>query len=162
MAAVPDTPLIAGLPCCCASVFFAVAGGAILYDAYGKYRLSQRIRNTPTSKARSAAVGLAELSGKAKPLEALTSPVTKSACAYWEVVGQYYYQRKKSSGWRTFHHASSGNRFHLEDETGKVLIEPKDASVRISADFSFQGHLEEKMFFGLLPAKQVEDRKSVV
>jgi len=158
MAAAPPPPIFAGLPCCCGSLFFGVAGGIILYDAISQYLLSQRIRNTPTSKARSAAVGLVELSGKAKPLEKLTSPVTKSPCAYFEVVGQYYYKKKKSSGWRTFHHELSGKRFFLEDDSGRMLIEPQGASVRIASDYSFQGHLEDRMFFGLLPANQVDKK----
>lgn len=130
----------------------------MLYDATRQYLLAQRIRNTPTSKVRAVAVGLVELSGKARCLDKLLSPITKSPSAYYEVCAEYYYHTKKSSGWRTFYRDISNKRFYLEDDTGKVLIDPNDAIVHIPADFTFQGTLEEKMLFGLLQSKQIDKR----
>jgi hypothetical protein len=158
MAAPPtEMKLIGAMPCCLG--FFFLSGSALLLnDALQQYLLGQKIRNTPTSKARAAAVGLVELNGKAKCGETLVAPITKSKCAYWEVVAQYYYHHKKSSGWRTFFSEKSGKRFYLEDDTGKVLIDPVDANVNIPHDFLFQGTLNDKQFFGLLPSNQVDKK----
>jgi hypothetical protein len=149
--------LIGAMPCCFG--FFFLIGSALLFnDALQQYLLGQKIRNTPTSKARAAAIGLVELSGKAKCPEKVISPITKSPCAYYEVCAQYYYKHKKSSGWRTFHRDESRNRFYLEDDSGKILVEPDKANVNIPADFTFQGTLNDKQFFGLLPSNQVDQK----
>jgi hypothetical protein len=52
----------------------------------------------------------------------------------------------------------SSKRLYLEDDSGKILLEPQGADVNIPADFTFQGTLNDKQFFGLLPSNQV-DRK---
>ena len=152
-----EMKLIGAMPCCF-GFFFLVGGALLLNDALTQYLLGQKIRNTPTSKARAAAVGLVELSGKAKTLEKVTSPITKSACAYYEVSAQYYYKTKRSHGWRTFYRDDSRKRFYLEDDSGKVLIDPGSANVSIPADFTFQGTLSDKQFFGLLPSNQVDQK----
>jgi len=144
------------LPCCCPGIFFLAAGLSIAYVGYTKYKLVEKIKNTPTSKVRSAAAGLVELYGKAKCQEKLISPITKSTCTYWKVDAQYYYQTKNSSGWRTFFSDLSGKQFYLEDDTGKMLIDPKSAQVSIPPDFNFQGHLSDKAFFGLIPQQQLD------
>jgi len=152
-----EMKLIGAMPCCLG--FFFLFGSAVLFnDAFQQYLLGQKIRNTPTSKARAAAMGLVELAGKAKCLDKLVAPITKTPCAYYEVCAQYYYKHKKSSGWRTFYRDESGKRFYLEDDTGKVLIEPGSAKMNIAADFTFQGTLNDKQFFGLLPSNQVDKK----
>lgn len=153
----PEMKLIGAMPCCFG--FFFLFGSALLMnDALQQYRLSQKIRNTPTSKARAAAVGLVELSGKAKCQEKLTSPITRSPCTYYSVVAQYYYKKKKSHGWRTFFSEGSANKFYLEDDTGRILVDPAGANVNIPHDFLFQGTLNDKQFFGLLPSNQVDKK----
>jgi hypothetical protein len=153
----PEMKLIGAMPCCFG--FFFLLGSALLFnDAFQQYLLGQKMRNTPTSKARAAAVGLVELAGKAKCQEKLTSPITRSACTYYSVVAQYYYHHKKSSGWRTFHSEGSSNKFYLEDDSGKILIDPAGANVSIPHDFLFQGTLNDKQFFGLLPSNQVDKK----
>ncbi len=155
---IPAEMRLMGAMPCCFGLFFLIGGGLILTDAARQYLVAQRIRNTPTSKARGVAVGLVELSGKAKCPEMLVSPITKTPSAYYEVIAQYYYHTKNSSGWRAFYRDVSAKRFYLEDDTGKVLIEPKGADISIPADFTFQGTLNDRMFFGLLPSNQVDKK----
>jgi len=149
-------PIETSLPCCCPGIFFLAVGLSLTYAGYTKYKLVEKIKNTPTSKVRSAAAGLVELFGKAKCQEKLISPITKSTCTYWKVDAQYYYQTKNSSGWRTFYSDLSGKQFFLEDDTGKMLIDTKSAQVSIPPDFHFQGHLSDKAFFGLIPQQQLD------
>ncbi|MCI0503304.1 hypothetical protein L0Y65_01175 [Candidatus Micrarchaeota archaeon] len=152
-----EMKLIGAMPCCF-GFFFLFGSAMLLNDALQQYLLGQKIRNTPTSKARAAAIGLVELAGKAKCLEKLTAPITKTPCAYYEVCAQYYYQHKKSSGWRTFYRDESGKRFFLEDDSGKVLVDPGSAKMNLSADFTFKGTLNDTQFFGLLPSNQVDKK----
>jgi hypothetical protein len=132
-----------------------LGGGVVAYMGISKYLLVQKIRNTPTSKVRSAAAGLVELMGKAKGKK-LKSPITKNGCVFWEIVAQYYYQTKNSSGWRTFFTDTSSERFHLDDGTGRMLIEPSEAEVDLKPDFKFEGHLKDRTFFGLIPQKKLD------
>jgi hypothetical protein len=142
---------------CCAGFFFLI-GLFLIYDGTRKFLLMQKIQNTPTSKVRSAAVGLAELFGKVTLKEGFTSPISRAKCAYYSIKCEYWQQRRKSSDWVTFYTDTKLSRFLLEDDTGRMLIEPKEAELNIPADFSWTGHLTDKGFFGLIPQKQLDDK----
>jgi hypothetical protein len=142
---------------CCSGIFFLVFGLALIFGGTQKYLLAQKIKNTPTSKVRSAAVGLVELFGKAKCKEILDSPVSEERCIYWRVKGEYY-KPGKHGGWRDIYNASSSLQFYLEDDTGKMLIEPKDGEIDIPRDFYSEGHLSEGGIFGMFKNK-VLDKK---
>ncbi len=152
--------LAASAPCCFCSAIALIAGLAALGEGSREYLLVRKIRNTPTSKVRSAAVGLVELAGKAVPTEEMKSPVTKNASAYWHVLAQYYHQSSHrghdTSEWVTFYSKSSAARFYVEDDTGRMLIDPAGGEIRIKPDFSFEGHLSDKTFFGLIPQRQLD------
>jgi hypothetical protein len=134
-------------PICCG--FFAFfAGLALLYSGVQKYLLLQKITNTPTSKVRSAAVGLVELHGKAICKDPTHSPITKQKCAWWRLNAEYY-QSGKHGGWRTIMNAVSGVPFYLEDDTGKILVKPLGAQIDIPMDHAFTGYITEVGFFGI-------------
>jgi len=71
-------------------------------------RVVRQIENLPTSKARSAAVGLAELRGVAWPV----SPQSREPILSWDL-------RRPGRDIVT--------PFYLEDETGRILVDPKGA-----------------------------------
>lgn len=125
-------------------------GGGILLLLYGvgRYLLVQKINNTPTSKVRSAAVGLVELFGKAKCKEAVTSPVSKQRCTYFRILCEYY-QPGKHGGWRSIYARETRSEFCLEDDSGSMLVDPKEGEVSIPADFKSVGHLSDKGFLGM-------------
>lgn len=142
---------------CCLAPFIVMAlGAAVAYVGVQKYLLSQKIRNTPTSKVRSAAMGLVELFGKAKLMEDVKSPITLKPCVYWRIKAQYWFTSGKTSEWRTFYDKHSESRFLLSDDTGDMLIDPLEAEVDIAHDFYYDGHLSDKTFFGLIKQKQVD------
>jgi len=114
-----------------------VCGIIILKLGLDNFLLRQRVLNTPTSKVRSAAVGLVELSGKVKSDNPLVSPVSKEKCVFWSVTGQF--RKSGHSGWRTVYAKSSIQPFYLEDDTGKILVDPKDANLDIPADLESEG-----------------------
>jgi hypothetical protein len=154
----PLTLAGAGAPCCCGSVFFLVAGGSAAAYGAKEYLLVQKIENTPTSKIRSVAVGLAEIKGRALPEEPLFSPISKAKCAYWRLTAEYYQSSKNGGYWVTFYKDSSGKPFYIEDETGKMLVEPSGADISIKTDFVSVGGMSDRAFFGLIPVVQL-DRK---
>ncbi|MGV8176976.1 MAG: hypothetical protein ACP5NX_04200, partial [Candidatus Bilamarchaeaceae archaeon] len=83
---------------CFGSLF--IIGLALLAAGANQYLLRQKIKNTPTSKVRSAALGLAELFGKARAFGDMRSPLEGKTCAYWYVVMEEYRQSRKHSGWQ--------------------------------------------------------------
>ncbi len=142
----------------CAGLFFLLIGLVLTYGGVQRFLLVQKIKNTPTSKVRSAAVGLTELAGRAVCAEPTESPICKAKCAFWRVTGEYYYRTRKSSGWRQFFKKESGKRFFLEDDTGRMLIDPKSAEVDIPHDMQSVGHTTDKALLGLLPQKKLDER----
>jgi hypothetical protein len=152
----PQAVLASG-PCCCFSLFFLLMGGILAYFGMRQYFLVQKIANTPTSKVRSAAAGLVELFGKAVCKEGLSSPISKVRCVYWLISAEYYDTTGERSEWRTFMTRKSDSRFFLEDDTGKMLVDPKMAQFNIPADFRSAGHLGQKGFLGA-PQNQLDSR----
>jgi hypothetical protein len=124
---------------CCA----AFAGGFALF-AYGFILRSRRklIENIPTSKVRSMAVGLVELQGAAREFgKPLVSPFSGESCVHYE----YHVEELRSSGrnryWATVVKYKSSECFYLEDETGKVLVNPKGADLRLAVDRRYSTEL---------------------
>ncbi|MEW6748773.1 MAG: hypothetical protein AB1295_03640 [Candidatus Micrarchaeota archaeon] len=144
--------------CCCGGPIFLLFGLALLAGGVQRYLLYQKVSNTPTSKVRSAAVGLVELSGKARMEKDMESPISKGKCVFWKVTGEYYYQSKNSSGWREFFRRVSGVPFYLEDGTGRMFIDPKGAEVDIPSDFRWEGHMKEFKLLGFTLNKRMDEQ----
>ena len=106
------------------------------------YLFVRKVKDTPTSKVSSAAVGLVELAGEAEDKKPERSPVSRTPCTYWRVTGEYYHEGKHG-GWRLFHTAQSRDDFYLQDDTGKMLIEPEGADVDIPPNQKFEGYIAE-------------------
>ncbi len=107
----------------------ATVGVTALWGAIHFWRLKQRIENTPTSKARSAAMGMIEVSGQAKRAYALVSPISQLPCVYYCL--KKYQRNKRDNGWRVTQVTTSGNvPFILEDDTGSILIDPQGAQLK--------------------------------
>jgi len=98
---------------------------------YSKGR--EAIENTPTSKARSVAMGFAELKGVAQPTIMLTSPYSKFPCVYYKykVETETYDQHNKKHR-KTIREGESGTPFYLNDETGRILVSPRSAQIDLS------------------------------
>ncbi len=142
-----------GDPLCCAMIGLLVGLGAMLNGVYN-YLLLQKIKNTPTSKVRSAAVGLVELYGTAVCDKELYSPISGAKCVYY-AVGAEYYRSGKHGGWVHIFDDRRSNPFYLQDETGKMLIDPAGAIIVIPLDKEYNGYISGKGIFGM-PHKQIE------
>jgi len=111
-----------------AGLAVALGGAGLFCYALLLLYYKRMVENTPTSKVRSLSMGMAELSGRARPYYALRTAYTLTRCIFY--ISRYYkYQRYgDSSSWRLTRTISSGKlAFYLEDETGKVLIDPRGA-----------------------------------
>jgi hypothetical protein len=91
-------------------------------------RLKRKIENTPTSKVRSMAMGMVEVHGQARRQYALVAPMTQSACIYYRL---RKYRRDKNNKWKLVKDVDSSHvAFQVDDGTGRVLVEPRGASVK--------------------------------
>lgn len=99
------------------------------------------IENMPTSKVRSIAMGLVEIFGKVAPSKILKSPFSNKDCVYYKYTIEEYRRTGKHSRWVTVKKGEEVVHFYLEDDTGKVLIDPKGANVDIPLDFQFNSGL---------------------
>ena len=109
------------------------------YFAFRAFRMKRRVEDTPTSKVRSMAMGLVELKGRVVPREALFSPYARKRCVYYDYRLERLEIRRvynaasrrwvRMKEWVLVRTETDSRRFILEDETGSVLVDPKDASV---------------------------------
>ena len=112
------------------------AGLCLFFWGLREYWREKLMKNTPLSKVNSVALGLAELQGHATPLKTLTAPIERKACVYWHYEVEELRQSGKSSQWVTISEHQSHTPFYIEDDTGKILVDPDGAEVDIPKDLS--------------------------
>jgi len=119
----------------------AIGVVAGVYWFYKGFRLLQRKRlilNTPASKIRSASVGLVEISGLASGPYILTSPLKQTECYYYRSVAWELKQRGKYSEWVKVAEETLHVPFYVDDNTDKVLVDPRGADLDLHCDFHEQ------------------------
>jgi hypothetical protein len=114
---------------------------------------SRTMRDTPTSKIRSAHQGYVEIEGTGRAGEQeLRSPLSGTPCLWWS-----YRIAEREFGstdkWRPKESRSSEAPFYLEDDTGRCRVYPKGAEVVGPAQRTWYGDSpsEERENSGLLP-----------
>jgi hypothetical protein len=120
-------------------IFLAVIGVlAGVYLFYRGFRLLQRKRlilDTPASKIRSAAMGLVEINGLVVGPYTMMAPITGVPCYYFRTTAWQWQQRGKNSEWVKVADESLHVPFFLDDNTGRVLVDPQGAEMDIHRDF---------------------------
>lgn len=114
---------------------------------------SRVIRDTPTSKIRSAHQGYVELEGVGRIMDQeVVCPLTDTACLWW----LYEVAEKRGSGknskWVTTEKAKSEEPFYLEDATGRCVVDPAGAEVI---------HALQREWYGSRPEAARTPEKSV-
>ena len=108
-------------------VLQAAAAGLCGWGGFYFLRLKRTMENTPTSRARSVAMGMVEIQGRAVRRYALVSPMTHLACVHWRLEK---FRRDRNDQWKSIGVSSSGPvPFELEDATGRITIDPRGASI---------------------------------
>jgi len=112
----------------CAGVYLFVLGFQLL-------QRKRLIENTPASKIRSAAIGLVEVSGLAAGPFSIRAPITGMPCYYYRTMAWQWKQAGKGHQWVKVADESFHVPFFLEDNTGRLLIDPQGAEMDIHRDF---------------------------
>ena len=119
-------------------VYAVIGASAGVYLFYRGFRMLQRkrlIMDTPQCKIRSAALGLVEVSGLAAGPYTITAPVTQHPCYYYRTLVWELKQSGKSKSWQKAHDESLHTPFFLDDNTGKLLVDPTGADMELHCDF---------------------------
>ncbi|HMA86037.1 MAG TPA: GIDE domain-containing protein [Desulfosalsimonadaceae bacterium] len=106
----------------------SAAGAALFCYSLLLLYYKRMVENTPTSKIRSHSMGMTELTGRARPYYDLRTSHTLTQCIFFEC--RYYRYQRTDNGqqWRLTRTVSSGKLpFYIEDDTGRVLVNPKGA-----------------------------------
>ena len=104
---------------------------------YG-FRLLQRRRlilDTPFSKIRSAAMGMVEISGLAVGPYTMMAPITARPCYYYRTLVWEWKQRGKNKEWVKVAGECMHLPFFVDDNTGRVLVDPQGADLDLHRDF---------------------------
>jgi hypothetical protein len=113
-----------------------VAGLLLFFTGFFEWRKKLIIDNTPTSKIRSAAMGLSEFTGKAGRWHPLKTPLTGADCVYYRfMVEEAVRTSRGRKQWRVINEGCSGIYFYVEDETGRILVDPVRAETSLKRDY---------------------------
>jgi len=113
----------------------AIAGG--LYFFFFGFRLLARKRlllTTPTSKIRSAALGLVEVNGLAAGPYTMSAPITGKPCFLYHTTAWQQRDGKKED-WDKVVDETLHLPFFIDDSTGQLLVEPLGADLDLHRDF---------------------------
>jgi E3 Ubiquitin ligase len=116
-------------------VLGACAGVYLFIHGFQLLQRKRLIMNTPASKIRSAAMGLVEVSGLAAGPYSIVAPITGMPCYYYRTMAWQWKREGKNSQWVKVADESYHVPFFLEDNTGRVLVNPQGAEMEIHRDF---------------------------
>ena len=132
------TPLALILPSGEITLFtlIGIAGGLYLF-VRGFLLLARKrlLLNTPTSKIRSASLGLLEVSGVATGAYTVATPIAGRQCFLYRTTAWQKSDESRTGEWKKVAEESLHVPFFLDDNTGQLLIEPSGADLDLHRDF---------------------------
>jgi hypothetical protein len=107
---------------------------------YGFQLLQRRrlILDTPFSKIRSASMGMVEVSGLAVGPYTMVAPITARPCYYYRTLVWEYKQQGKNKQWVKVAGEAMHLPFFVDDNTGRLLVDPRGADLDLHRDFEQQ------------------------
>ena len=125
-----------------ASIGFLIGLGIFSYG-FRTFSRKRLIENIPTSKIRSLALGLVEINAKAVAVEGTIrgSPFTGKDCLYYFFRVEEHRRQGKNSRWVTVKKGEYRPEFYVQDDTGKVLVDPAGAEINIPTDYEYNSGL---------------------
>ena len=138
------------------SAIGASVGVYLFFRGFRMLQLKRLIQNTPSSKVRSASMGLVELNGMPVGPNTIPAGITGDPCFYYRAEAWERVQSGRSSEWKRVADESLFVPFFLQDDTGRMLINAQGAAMDLHCNFKdeFGG-----LFFGNsdVPLGSVDD-----
>lgn len=130
------TPSDVGMP-----ALMGLIVGIIMF-AFGLRSVWKRrlIQNTPRSKARSVAMGRVEVQGTIAPFQEITvAPFSGVQCVHFSYTLEKQFERRNKEGrmeryWGSIDTARWSVPFFVQDDTGKILVDPKGSEMDTPPD----------------------------
>jgi hypothetical protein len=132
----------------CGGTILFLIGLAVMFNGIQMYLTMRKVQNTPTSKIRSVAMGLAEVYGKANSYVEKISPFSNEKCSYYKIQVQAYIEARnkdESSTWRTIFTKQLNDVFKLTDDTGTINVNPKGAETLLDIAKAKEGNITNKL-----------------
>src|SRR5271157_5179925 len=110
--------------------------GIILFIVgFMKYREYRVLADTPQIPVRSVSMGLSHVAGTSTGGQPLTSPLTQVPCFYYEVKVEKKVKKDDQETWEETGTERAEVPFYLQDETGKILVNPDRAEYNLPTAF---------------------------
>ncbi|MGD1105153.1 MAG: GIDE domain-containing protein [Terriglobia bacterium] len=116
-------------------VALVLFGVLLFFVGFWKYREYRVLADTPQIPVRSVPMGLVHVAGTSTGGQPLTSPLTQVPCYYYEVKVEKKVKKDNQEKWETTHTERAEIPFYLEDETGKILVNPQKAEYNLPRAF---------------------------
>jgi len=114
----------------------AILGGLYLFfRGFGLLARKRLLLSTPTSKIRSASIGLVEVTGAATGPFVIPAPITGNPCYLYKVTIWKQREESKNRDWQQVAEENMHVPFFLDDTTGKLLVDPSGAELDLQRDF---------------------------
>ena len=124
------------LPLAALDLLAGATGGLVVFYGFGRLREKRLMDNIPASKVRSVAMGFAEISGRAQEKLPLVSPITGFPSVYYRYLIEEERSGSRNRGrWVTIDSGQSTQPFYLKDETGQILVDPREAETVLRQTF---------------------------
>ena len=110
-----------------------VGGLLVVYWGFQTYQFGRIIRDTPPEPIRSVAMGRTEITGEIRPATRVyDQPFTEGRCVYGELRVKEYEDTADDDNdkqWKTVQTDSFSAPFYIEDDTGRMLVEPGEETI---------------------------------
>jgi hypothetical protein len=116
----------------------AVFGAFLFFRGFSMLRMKRLILNTPSSKIRSASMGLVEITGMAKGPHTIPAGITGEPCFYYRAIAWQLRQSGRGNQWMKVADESLYVPFFVEDSTGRMLVNPQGAELDVHRNFKDQ------------------------
>ena len=104
--------------------------GAGLWFFFKGFRIMREykvLEDTPRIPIRSVPMGFVHIRGKAGSAQVLSSPVSHVPCCFYKVEIDEWKSSGRSHTWQRCCVDANGYQFHLNDDTGRILIDAHSA-----------------------------------
>ena len=130
-----------------------VVGVILFIVGFLKYREYRVLADTPKVPIRSVSMGLSHVAGTSIGGQPLISPLTQVPCYYYEVKVEKQVKKDNQETWEETHRDRAEVPFYLQDETGKVLVNPQYAEYNLPQAFWGELRPPALLSFGNAPRK---------
>jgi hypothetical protein len=150
-----------------AMFLIALCGAAAAWGAYRAWRDLHAVRlveDMPTARAGSAHQGYVELQGRARLMDGppIIAPLSREPCVWYRYVIEERLEGasgQNHKGWKVTERGASDDCFWLEDDSGRVVVNPEGAQVTAELREIWYGQDRRRRFTG--PAAKMRGAISI-